>query len=61
MLDEAIEKEMVNRLIGHLKIAESWNYKVDKMIYIDGFLNALCMATGKKYRFNGTNVYIEKD
>ena len=52
------EKEMVEKLREHLKIAESWNWDFGKMCFIDGFLNALNLMTGKKYEFSGINIYV---
>lgn len=52
------ETKMLNELRGHLRIAEARHWKYDKMLFIDGFLKALNMATGKNYGFSGLNVYL---
>lgn len=52
------EKEMVEMLREHLKIAESWNWDINKMCFVDGFLRALNMATGKNYSYSGTTIFI---
>ena len=51
-MTEEREKQMVEELRGHLKIAQSWNWKMEKMLFCDGFLHALNMATGKDYGFS---------
>lgn len=52
------EVKMLNELRGHLRIAEARHCNIDKMLFIDGFLKALNMATGKNYGFSGLNVYL---
>ena len=52
------EMKMVDELKGHLRIAEARHWNIDKMLFIDGFLKALNMATGKNYDFSGLNVYL---
>ena len=52
------EKEIVEKLREHLRIAESWNWDFGKMSFIDGFLNALNLMTGKNYEFSGTDIYV---
>ena len=58
MVDSMSEKEMIEKLREHLKIAESWNWDFGKMCFIDGFLKALNLMTGKNYGFSGTNIYV---
>ena len=58
MVDTMSEKQMVEKLREHLKIAESWNWDFGKMCFIDGFLNALNLMTGKNYGFSGTEIYV---
>ena len=53
-----MEMKMIDELKGHLRIGEAWHWKYDKMLFIDGFLKALNMATGKNYGFSGLNVYL---
>lgn len=52
------ETKMLNELRGHLRIAEAQHWNIDTMLFIDGFLKALNMATGKNYGFSGLNVYL---
>ena len=52
------EQQMIDKLREHLKIAESWNWDFGKMCFIDGFLNALNLMTGKNYGFSGTDIYV---
>ena len=60
-MTEEKEKQMVEELRGHLKIAQSWNWKMEKMLFCDGFLHALNMATGKDYGFSGTDIYVTNE
>lgn len=53
-----MEMKMIDELKGHLRIAEARHCNIDKMLFIDGFLKALNMATGKNYGFSGVNVYL---
>ena len=52
------ETKMLNELRVHLRIAEARHWNIDTMLFIDGFLKALNMATGKNYGFSGLNVYL---
>ena len=52
------ETKMLNELRGHLRIAEARHWNINKMLFIDGFLKALNMATGKNYGFSGTRIYL---
>lgn len=52
------EKQMVDELREHLRIAEAWNWDFGKMCFIDGFLKALNLATGKDYGYVGINIYV---
>ena len=58
MVESMSEKEMVEKLKEHLKIAELWNWNFGKMCFIDGFLNVLNLMTGKNYGFSGTDIYV---
>jgi hypothetical protein len=55
------EKQLIETLKSHLRIAESWNWKFEKVVFCDGFLQAMNIATGKNYKFSGTNVYVVDD
>ena len=57
-MEEYKEIQMIDELRGHLRTAETFNWNIDKMLFIDGFLKALNMATGKNYGFSGLNVYL---
>lgn len=52
------EKQMVEKLREHLRIAKSWNWQFEKMLFIDGFLSALNIATNKDYGYSGTDIYV---
>lgn len=52
------EAKMLNELREHLRIAEARHWNINKMLFIDGFLKALNMATGKNYGFSGLNIYL---
>ena len=58
MVDYMDEKQMVEKLREHLKIAESWDWDFGKMCFIDGFFNALNLMTGKDYGFSGADIYV---
>lgn len=58
MKNDKIEIKMIEELRGHLRIAKAWNWKIDKMLFIDGYLKALNIATGKNYSFSGTEIYL---
>ena len=60
-MDKIIENQMIEELREHLRIAKSWNYEMNKMCYIDGFLKALNLATGKDYGFSGTDIYVTNE
>lgn len=45
------------RLKEHLEIAQSWDWEIGKMHYIDGFVAALNMLSDKHYTFAGTRIY----
>lgn len=55
------ERQMIEELRGHLRIAESWNWDFGKMCFIDGFLKALNLATGKDYGYSGTDIYVTNE
>ena len=61
MVNSMSEKQMIEKLREHLRIAESWNWNLGKMSFIDGFLNALNLMTGKNYGFSGTSIYLIND
>lgn len=52
------EKQMIEELREHLKIAKSWNWKFEKMLFVDGYLKALRTATNKDYGYSGTDIYV---
>lgn len=52
------EIKMLNELRGHLRIAEARHWNINKMLFIDGFLKAMNIATGKNYGFSGTQIYL---
>lgn len=49
----------VQKLKSHLAAAKWRGYPKEKMIFCDGFLAALCAATGKNYGFSDGEVYIK--
>lgn len=55
------EVKMLEELREHLRIAKSWNWEFNKMCYIDGFLKALNLATGKDYGYSGTDIYVTNE
>ena len=56
-----MEEKLINELRGHLKIAESWAWDYGKMYFIDGFVRAMNVATGKDYGFSGTDIYVTEN
>lgn len=55
------EEEAISALKSHLQVAEEWNWDIHKMLFCDGFLNALNLMTDKKFGFSGTDVFITDD
>lgn len=55
------EEQLIEILKGHLRIAEKWNWKFEKVVFCDGFLQAMNIATGKNYRFSGTDIYVTNE
>lgn len=56
-----MEQKLLKELREHLKIAESWGWDYRKMHFIDGFVKAMNIATGKDYGFSGTDIYVTEN